>query len=174
MYFGALRMVKDKAEVGNSKGSSSSTASTSSRTVLGLVAFFFFLDCLRLPDLGGVGVGVGVVGVAVDVDVDVDVGAAVGMAVGVGMGVGMGDGCVGGEVELLEVILGTTVSLLPIVKVAALHSPAESCDEGTVVVVVVVAADEAFLRRAALLDIAAAVHADFILSRTYGVGCRRL
>ena len=128
-------MVKDKAEVGNSKGSSSSTASTSSRTVLGLVAFFFFLDCLRLPDLG-VG-GVGVVGVAVAVDVDVDVGAAVGMAVGVGMGVGMGDGCVGGEVELLEVILGTTVSLLPIVKVAALHSPAESCDGGTVVVVVV-------------------------------------
>jgi len=95
----------------------------------------------------------------------------VGMAVGVGVGVGMGDGCVGGEVELLEVILGTTVSLLPIVKVAALHSPAETC---TVVVVVVVAADEAFLRRAALLDIAAAVHADFILSRTYGVGCRRL
>ena len=169
MYFGALRMVKDKAEVGNSKGSSSSTASTSSRTVFGLVAFFFFLDCLRLP---GVGVGVGVGGVAVAVGVDV--GVAVGMAVGVGVGVGMGDGCVGGEVELLEVILGTTVSLLPIVKVAALHSPAESCDEGTVVVVVVVAADEAFLRRAALLDIAAAVHADFILSRTYGVGCRRL
>lgn len=166
MYFGALRMVKDKAEVGNSKGSSSSTASTSSRTVLGLVAFFFFLDCLRLP---GVGVGVGGVAVAVGVDV----GVAVGMAVGVGVGVGMGDGCVGGEVELLEVILGTTVSLLPIVKVAALHSPAESCDEATVVVVVV-AADEAFLRRAALLDIAAAVHADFILSRTYGVGCRRL
>ena len=169
MYFGALRMVKDKAEVGNSKGSSSSTASTSSRTVLGLVAFFFFLDCLRLPDLG-VGVVVGGVGVGVAVDV----GVAVGMAVGVGVGVGMGDGCVGGEVELLEVILGTTVSLLPIVKVAALHSPAESCDDGTVVVVVVVAADEAFLRRAALLDIAAAVHADFILSRTYGVGCRRL
>ena len=166
MYFGALRMVKDKAEVGNSKGSSSSTASTSSRTVLGLVAFFFFLDCLRLPDLG-VGVVVGGVGVGVAVDV----GVAVGMAVGVGVGVGMGDGCVGGEVELLEVILGTTVSLLPIVKVAALHSPAETC---TVVVVVVVAADEAFLRRAALLDIAAAVHADFILSRTYGVGCRRL
>lgn len=164
MYFGALRMVKDKAEVGNSKGSSSSTASTSSRTVFGLVAFFFFLDCLRLP---GVGVGVGGVAVAVGVDV----GVAVGMAVGVGVGVGMGDGCVGGEVELLEVILGTTVSLLPIVKVAALHSPAETC---TVVVVVVVAADEAFLRRAALLDIAAAVHADFILSRTYGVGCRRL
>ena len=111
----------------------------------------------------GVG-GVGVVGVAVAVAVAVDV--------GVGVGVGMGDGCVGGEVELLEVILGTTVSLLPIVKVAALHSPAESCE--TVVVVVVVAADEAFLRRAALLDIAAAVHADFILSRTYGVGCRRL